>query len=493
MIRGTARAGPSAAPLVLGLAVLAAATVTGTRPGTVALLVAALAILLASHRALLRWHNLFAIVIGVVWFVPIRIYKLPANLPFDLELYRLVVALLLFAWAASLLVDLRVRLHRSPFDAPLALVVAAVIGSDVANPSRVSSLGSDVAKALMFFLSFVLLYYFAVSVLRDRAVLERIVRVLTGCATVVGAGAIVERRTGYNVFYHLHTVARFLQFQPPSSDLRGGHLRVFASAEHPIALGAALAMAVPLSLYLARTSSPRWWLSAIILVLGIMGTTSRTAIIMLGVIVVILFWLQREEIVRLWPAIFPLLIVIHIATPGAIGTLRYLFNPPGGIVSQQTRLPTNANPLLAGGRVRLLGPSLDEASRKPLLGDGWGTRLTGFDNPNRNAPILDNAWLGTLLEIGGIGIGGLVWLIVRAVRSLGRASRTASPTDSRLYAALAASIAAFAVGMLTYDAFSFIQVTFLFWMMLAIAAAALSIERPVGDASPLHHPAPEAV
>src|SRR6476646_9698257 len=147
MIGGHTRVGQSGVPLVLGLVVLAAATVTGTRPGTVALLVAALSILLASHRVLLRWHNLLAMVIGVVWFVPIRIYKLPANLPFDLELYRVVVALLLLAWAASLLVDLRVRLHRSPFDVPLAIVVAAVIGSDVVNPGRVSSLGSGVAKS----------------------------------------------------------------------------------------------------------------------------------------------------------------------------------------------------------------------------------------------------------------------------------------------------------------------------------------------------------
>jgi polysaccharide biosynthesis protein PslJ len=375
-------------------------------------------------------------------------------------------------------VDSRVRLHRTAFDAPLLLTFGAVFASDIVNPSRVSSLGSDVAKSLMFFLSFVLLYYFVVSVLRNRAVLEKIVRVLTACGTVVGVAAIVERRTGYNVFYHLHSVARFLEFRAPLGDERGGHIRVFGPAEDPIALGAALAMMIPLSYYLARTSNRAWWLSTVVLVLGIMGTASRTAVVMLGVIVLVLFWLQRADIVRLWPAVFPLLIVIHVATPGAIGTFRYLFNPPGGVVAEQTTLAANANPLLAGGRLRLLGPSIDQASRKPLLGEGWGTRLTGFNTPNRNAPILDDAWLGTLLEIGGIGVAALVWLMVRAVRLLGRASRRAAPRDSKLYAALAASIASFAVGMLTYDAFSFVQVTFIFWTVLAVAAAALAVEKP---------------
>ena len=40
-------------------------------------------------------------------------------------------------------------------------------------------------------------------------------------------------------------------------------------------------------------------------------------------------------------------------------------------------------------------------------------------------------------------------------------------------ASLAASVMAYAVGMLTFDAFAFIQVTFLFFMLLALGAAAL--------------------
>jgi hypothetical protein len=485
MVDGGTRAGPSAALLVLGVVVLAVAVVTGTHSVAVAPVVAAVAVFLAANRVLLRWQNLFILVVAVVWFVPIRIYTLPSNLPFNLELYRLVVALVLTGWVISLLVDARVRLRRTPFDTPLLLLIGAVLASDVVNPGRVSSLGSSVAKSLMFFLSFVLLYYFVLSVLRDRAVVEKVIKVLTACATVVGAAAIVERRTGYNVFYHLHSVARFLQFHAPLGDIRGGHVRAFGSAEDPIALGAALAMVVPLSYYLARTSNRGWWLATVVLLLGLMGTASRTAIVMLAVIVVILFWLQRAEIVRLWPAVFPLLIVIHVAMPGTIGTFRYLFNPPGGIAAEQTRLATNADPLLAGGRLRLLRPSIDEWSRKPLLGEGWGTRLSGFNEPERNAPILDDAWLGTLLEIGGIGVVALVWLIVRAVRALGRASRRAPPNDGKLYAALAASLASFSVGMLTYDAFSFIQVTFLFWIVLAIAAAALTVEGSPAAVTPL--------
>ena len=57
--------------------------------------------------------------------------------------------------------------------------------------------------------------------------------------------------------------------------------------------------------------------------------------------------------------------------------------------------------------------------------------------------------------------------------------------DDWLFAGLAASVASFAIGMLTFDAFSFTQVTFLFWVILGLSAALLRISgaSPASDAS----------
>ncbi len=54
------------------------------------------------------WRRL----ILVILFIPIRRYSLPGNLPFELEPYRLLVALLLVGWGASLLVDPRDAIPR---------------------------------------------------------------------------------------------------------------------------------------------------------------------------------------------------------------------------------------------------------------------------------------------------------------------------------------------------------------------------------------------
>jgi hypothetical protein len=63
---------------------------------------------------------------------------------------------------------------------------------------------------------------------------------------------------------------------------------------------------------------------------------------------------------------------------------------------------TVGNDVYASGRLTDVGLSLSEWSRKALLGEGFGTRKpTG---PDANARLLDDQWLGTLLETGYFGL-----------------------------------------------------------------------------------------
>jgi hypothetical protein len=188
--------------------------------------------------------------------------------------------------------------------------------------------------------------------------------------------------------------------------------------------------------------------------------------------------------VRLWPALIPAFALVHVALPGTIGSLKDAFFPKGGLIAQQSKFEADYNPLLAGGRIRLIKPMLSEASQKPVFGEGYGTRITGFDAPDRNAPILDDQWLNNVLDVGFVGLAAWVWLMVRACRKLFRASRaTEEVSDSWLFAALGASVAGFAVGMLTFDAFSFTQAAFIFWIVLGLSAAFLRIAtRPASGA-----------
>ena len=439
----------------------------------IAAVVALGAALAAWHQSVLRWPALVGFLISVMLFVPVGRYSIPINLPFGLELYRLAVALVLAAWAGALLVDTRVRLRRSPFQVPLILIVGATLGSVAMNMGQVVPLGSAVLKAITFFLSFVLVHYLLISVVRSRRTVEALTKYLVVGTAAVATFAIVEQRTTFNIFDHVAKVLPLLQFNGSVEADRGGLIRAVGSSGHPIELGVLLALALPLGLALAFGSGRRWWIPTTILAVGVVSSVSRTPILVFVAAGLVLVWLQPRDMKRLLPLVVPLLVVVKLAVPGSIATLKNAFFPEGGLVQEQATVYREADPLLAGGRLSQLRPMLDEAGRTPVLGQGFATRQTGFDNPLRNAPILDNQWLSLLLEIGAVGVVGWAALFVGSARRLGRASRRRAGPDGWLYSGLAAAIAGFGVAMFTLDSFAFIQVTFVFWILISLAGSLL--------------------
>lgn len=457
--------------------VLAAAVVVGRGVAPAAVLLIVLSALVVWHRSILAWPSLLCLVLAIVLFVPVSRYSLPINLPLGLELYRVAVALVLTVWVASLLVDPTVRLRRTPLDAPVALIVAATLGSIAMNHGRVAPLASLVFKSLMVFVSFIVLYYFVSSVVKTAAGVYLITQVFVCGVAVVAFFAIVEQRTGFNVFDHVRTVLPFLQLEGGGLAYRYGLIRATGSADHPIALGVLFAMAFPLGLAFAMSRSRVWWIPTSLILIGVLASGSRTPFLALLTAGVALLWLRPRDVRSLLPLAIPMVIVIKIVAPGSIATLKNSFLPTSGqegVLASQHELA--ADPTLISGRANFK-PRLREGLRRPLLGQGLGTRQTGFNNPRRNAPILDNQWLGTFLDIGLIGIVGWVWLFVRVVRRLAPIARTRGSPDGFLAAGFVASIAGFAVAMFTYDSLAFIQEAVILWVLLALAATLISVHQ----------------
>jgi polysaccharide biosynthesis protein PslJ len=483
-------AGRSSARVVIlcgALALLAVAVVSGSfaRPAAV---IVVLATLVAIARTFsIGWSQLLAGLILIILFVPIRRYALPAGLPFQLELYRVFVVILIVGWGASLLVDSRTHVRKTGFEGPLAVILGGAIASILANPGAVAASSSEVNKSLMFFLSFVLVFYLTASAIRRLDEVDHLAKTLVAGGAIVALFAIIEARTGFNIFNHLSKVMPFLIDQ---GDVGGfqrvgtAKLRVFGSAQHPIALSAALVMLIPLALYLARRyRQRRWTLCALMLVAACAATVSRTGIVMLAVAGLVFLWLRPRETRRLWPALLLAPIVIHFALPGTLGAIKNSFMPAGGLLAEQKVQPGTGG----SGRLADLGPGIQQWKRKPLLGEGYGTRVvdagfTGRPVPqgpglDPNARILDDQWLGTLIETGIVGFFGWLWFFARAIRRFGREAKQDESERGWLLASITAAIAAYAVGMVTYDAFAFIQVTFLMFILVALGAALLA-ERP---------------
>jgi O-Antigen ligase len=465
-----------AAIMISALGLFVAAEVAGADPryALPAVVMAGLAATL--HRVLFSWRNLIIELILVILFVPMGRYALPASLPFQLEPYRLFVAFILACWTTTLLIDPRVRLRRSGFGAPLVAVVIVAVASIAVNTTRISTLAvsADVTKRLTIFASFFVVVALIVSVGKTAWDIEAFVRWLVGGGGVLALLGLVEAATGFNLFNHLRTVMPFLREIPLPFSLdvaRGGRLRIYASAEHPIALSAVFVMLLPLALYLVQTrrSERRWWVPAFLLFAATIATESRTGVMMLVAVIVTFLMLRFRETARLLPALLLVLLFVHVAVPGSLGNVTSAFFPKGGLIAAE-----KADPGTHGsGRLADLGPALHEFSATPFLGQGFGTRVT--DHGANPAPILDDQWLGTLLETGALGIASWVWLFTRYIRRLGREARRDRTARGSLLTALVASVSAFAIGMFTYDAFSFTQVTFLLFVMLAIGATTMRL------------------
>jgi O-antigen ligase len=472
LVVGGAERGPiPSTTLAVGSLLLLTATVfTGAPPVIVTPAVAFVVAVAVAYRVLLAWRNLVGLLILVIMLIPIR-FSLPGSLPFQLEPYRILVLLLLVAWITGLLIDPRIRFRRSGLEAPLFLLLFATLGSELLNTNRLASVGTAAIKSLTFFLSYILCFYLIVSVVRTRAAVDFLVKLLVATAGIVAILAVYEARTDYNVFNHLLGPIPFLKAKElPYMPGRGGRLRTYASAQHPIALSAALVMMVPLAGYLAkRTGNKRWALVILPLLMGALGTVSRTAVLMLIAMTVVLLR-TKPQLKRYWPLLVPGLAAIHIALPATLGPLKSAFFPQGGLIAQQT---ANAGQR-GSGRVADLGPSLAEWKNYPLFGEGFGTRIVELGKAN--ALILDDQWLGTLLETGLIGFISWWWLFGRTVRRLTRRAKEDDSADSWLFVGIAASVAGFAISMFTYDAFAFIQVTFLLFILLGLACSLLSVQ-----------------
>jgi polysaccharide biosynthesis protein PslJ len=463
--------------VAIAVAVVLAAAVLRVQANPILAAVAIPLALAAWQRTLLAWQTLFGLVLLVILFIPIRRYTVGGGLPFELEPYRLLLAVVLIGWLFAVCADPAVRWRATGLEWPALVVVVGILGSLALNISRVNAVSGVVVKQVTFFLTFFLIIYFVASVMERGPKLERMIRLLVAGGTVLAVLSLIEWRTGTNFFNGLHHVIPILNYVDFGDHIaRGTGFRALGSAQHPIALGAALVMLIPLTVYLYRRDDHVVWLvCGALLTLGSFASGSRTAAIMLVVLLVTFLWIKRQETLRLLPMLLPLVIVIQVVMPGTLGTFRAILQPSYLVREQSQELGSGS------GRIADLGPSLSEWSQKPLLGQGFGTRVvstslgpgdvgSGGTVVASDVQILDNQWLTTLLEIGALGVLGLLWLFCRAVRRLARRARSDPGPDGWLATSLAAALAAFAVGMLTFDAFAFIQVTFLAFIMLGFTA-----------------------
>lgn len=241
---------------------------------------------------------------------------------------------------------------------------------------------------------------------------------------------------------------------------RSGLARPSGTATHPIEYGVVLTMILPLAItYALRSPTHKWLYRAILAAVSfaVFLSISRSAVLCAVVALLVLgaTWRWATRIGAL-VLILVFSAIVYVTVPGVLGTLTRLFTGVSGDPSVASR---------TGSYDIAFGFIADS----PILGRGFGTFLPKYW-------ILDNGYLGLLIEGGIVGLGGLIALIITAMMAARQArALVVGEFDRDLAQALLASVCAGACALAFFDTFGFPQSAGTLFLILGLSGSLLRL------------------
>lgn len=254
--------------------------------------------------------------------------------------------------------------------------------------------------------------------------------------------------------------------------MRAGQTRPQGSAGHPLELAIVVTMAWPMAValyYEAKSRGVRRWpwaLCSVLLGAACLVALSRSALVGLVAAYIVLAWR------------FPVQRVAKQLVVGTIGFLLALAAQPdifGKII--QVFAGSSKDPSIAS-RGRGIEAALPIVQSHPILGQGFAS-YTVYPQV-----LLDNGYLGRLVETGFLGLGAFVAILVWSLREIFRArtiflagQTSAEQGAAALCGGIAAALVALSLGTLFLDIGAFLQAWFSMWCLIALCGCLGALAR----------------
>jgi hypothetical protein len=295
---------------------------------------------------------------------------------------------------------------------------------------------------------------------RDRidVVLKTVVAAASGVAVVGALQFLVD----FDLTQYMELPGTRFSVENPFVWERSSFRRVSGTTSNPIEFGVVCAMTLPLAAHYgfqARAAGQRvfwWWVAGGLLGSGLMFSVSRSAMLGLAGIAIVLFigWSGRRRLHAIWiTGLF--LVTVKFTSPGLLGTFYSLFANVGSDDSIRWRTMDYS-------------AAATEIGRHPWLGRGLGTWY---------APkylVFDNQYILTLVQSGIVGLVLFVALFVSAMYAALRSRYLSADSNVRdLGLTLTACMTVPLIGAATFDLLSFHAVTGLSFLMVGAAGALL--------------------
>jgi O-antigen ligase len=343
----------------------------------------------------------------------------------------------------------------------LLAVLASYVMAAVRPLSSAEQLAAD--RSVLNVIAWTGILLVGMDAITTRARLDTLLRRVVLLGSLEGALGVVQLLARESFLQYLALPGLANTGVDPLLLTRGSFLRPVGTSISPIEYGIFLTMVLPIALHYAvadagRRSFLARWLPVVAIAAALSLSLSRSAIVSTFVALVLLLpsWPARLRR-RIYVAVAAFVAVASFGLHGFFGTIVNLFGSiGGGDTSTLSRLDSYS-------------VAWSFVSRSPLLGRGTGTFLPEYW-------ILDNQYLGSLIEIGVVGLVCMLLLFWAGVVTTWRIPAFATPeggaaTGFRLGPALAAGAAAGAVSFAFFDAYSFPQVPSMLFLLLGCAGA----------------------
>jgi hypothetical protein len=256
----------------------------------------------------------------------------------------------------------------------------------------------------------------------------------------------------------------------------GRGLRIRSTFPHPILFGDALAMSIPLALYLLSIWERRrdrilLWTCLVLMFWAIYKTSSRGPWIATALCATLLFIMVRNK-VRTYLLVIALMVTaVLVARPGVWATIAGLYQS-----STDASSPVGSSYLYRDALDNAVTNAVRKEPGRALLGYGLGTfRELGLEinflNTVQRWYTCDDNWAVFLYETGYVGLLLIAALLFAALWIAFRTYWQLPPPESYFSAVIFISLTGFYFLLLSVAGYSWGQQGYMAWILISIAVS----------------------
>ena len=256
----------------------------------------------------------------------------------------------------------------------------------------------------------------------------------------------------------------------------GRGLRIRSTFPHPILFGDALAMSIPLTLYLLSIWERRrdrilLWMSLVLMFWAIYKTSSRGPWIATILCGTLLFIMARNRVRTYLLVIALMAAAVLVARPGVWSTIAGLYES-----STDASSPVGSSYLYRDALNNAVKSAVGREPARALFGYGLGTfRELGLDinflNTVQRWYTCDNNWALFLYETGYVGLFLIAALLFAALWIAFRTYWQLPPPESYFSGVIFISLSGFFFLLLSVAGYSWGQQGYMAWILISIAVS----------------------